>query len=284
MDPVARPIPILPAQSFAVKHLKGEECDIPYHVHDAHELILIRSGSGSFYVGNAIRRFQAGDVFLLAPGVPHWFRCERQPAGSPDAYEFVVLQFYKSFLGEQYFDLPEHGSLKRLFAIAGLALSFNGSTRDSLAGWLLSMPQTIGHRRLMLVLWILATLGNKPDSTSLQQAIAADIELMGKEQLDRIRHFVGEHLRERIYLEDAAALLHMSVATFCRYFKQCTGRTFVSFVQETRIEHACELLKATSLPIRDVCLDSGFHSMAHFIRVFKRSKGLTPQGFRRMFA
>ncbi|HWK57092.1 MAG TPA: AraC family transcriptional regulator [Parapedobacter sp.] len=284
MDPVARPIPILPTQSFAVKHLKGEDCDIPYHVHDAHELILIRSGSGSFYVGNAIRRFQAGDVFLLAPGVPHWFRCERQSADSLYGYEFIVLQFYKSFLGEQYFDLPEHGRLKRLFSTAGLALSFNGLTKDTLAEWLLSMPQAIGYRRLMVVLWILATLGNKPDSTSLQQAIATDIELGGKESMDRIQHFVRERLRERIYLEDAAALLHMSVATFCRYFKQCTGRTFVEFVQEIRIAHACDLLRATPLPVQQVCRDSGFHSVAHFIRVFKRSKGLTPHQFRGAFS
>jgi len=284
MIPVPRPIPILPAQSFAVKHLKGEDCDIPYHVHDAHELILICSGSGSFYVGNAIRRFQAGDVFLLAPGVPHWFRCERQPTGCSDAHEFIVLQFYKSFLGEKYFDLPEHGPLKRLFGTAGLALSFAGLTRDTLAEWLLSMPQAIGHRRLMFVLRMLATLGNKPDSISLQHAITTDIELGGKDPLTHIHHFVSEHLRERIYLEDAAALLHMSIATFCRYFKQSTGRTFVDFVQEVRIAHACDLLKATQLPIRNVCQDSGFHSMAHFIRVFKRSKGLTPHQFRAAFS
>lgn len=283
MVPVARPIPILPAQSFAVKHLQGKDCEIPYHVHDAHELILIRSGSGSFYVGNAIRRFQAGDVFLLAPGVPHWFRCERRDAERAEGYEFIVLQFYKSFLGDAYFNLPEHGRLKRLFSTAGLALSFNGLTKDTLAEWLLSMPQAIGQRRLMFVLWILATLGNKPDSTSLQQAIATDIELNGKEPLDRLRHFVSEHLGERIYLEDAAALLHMSVATFCRYFKQWTGRTFVDFVQEVRITHACNLLRATSFPVQKISRDSGFHSMAHFIRVFKRSKGVTPHQFRQAF-
>ena len=284
MDPVTRPIPILPAQSFAVKHLKGDDCDIPYHVHDAHELILIRSGSGGFYVGNAIRRFHAGDVFLLAPGVPHWFRCERPPGGSAETYEFIVLQFYKSFLGEQYFNLPEHKRLRRLFSTGGLALSFNGLTKDTLAGWLLSMPQAIGHRRLMTVLRILATLGNKPDSTSLQQTITMDIEIGGKEPLARIQHFVSENLRERIYLEDAAALLNMSVATFCRYFKRWTGRTFVDFVQEVRITHACELLRATSLPVQKISRDSGFHSLAHFIRIFKRSNGLTPHQFREAFA
>lgn len=283
MIPIARPIPILPAQSFAVKHLRGDDCDIPYHVHDAHELILIRNGSGSFYVGNAIRRFQPGDVFLLGPGVPHWFRCEQQPNQCVFGYEFVVLQFYKSFLGERYFNLPEHSRLKRLFWMEGLALSFTGLTRSTLEECLLALPQAIGQRRLMLVLRILAILGDHPDVTSIHQAIATGIELGGKEPLDRVQAYVSERLRERIYLEDVAALVTMSVPTFCRYFKQCTGRTFVDFVQEVRIERACELLKATSLPVQKICQDSGFHSMAHFIRVFKRSKGLTPHGFRKTF-
>lgn len=284
MTPVARPIPILPAQSFAVKHLRQDDCDIPYHVHDAHELILIREGSGSFYVGNAIRRFRPDDVFLIGPGVPHWFRCERHLDESGDGFEFVVLQFYKSFLGEKYFDLPEHAKLKRLFFADDLALSFTGSTRDSLAEWLLALPQAIGHRRLMLVLWILAALGDHPDATSLHQAIATDIELEGKEPLDRVRNYVNGRLCERIYLEEVAALVSMSVPTFCRYFKQWTGKTFVDFVQEIRIEHACDLLKATAMPIRSVCQDSGFHSMAHFIRVFKRLKKSTPQQFREAFS
>lgn len=283
MVPVPRPIPILPAQSFAVKHLRGLDCNIPYHVHDAHELILIRSGSGSFYVGNAIRQFHAGDVFLLAPGVPHWFRCDRIAVRDSDEYEFVVLQFYKSFLGEGYFDLPEHSMLKRLFGAEGLAISFEGLTRDSLAELLLSLPQAIGQRRLMLVLWILAALGDNPQCTPLHQAISTDIELGGKVPLDHIQTYVADRLRDRIYLEDVAALLNMSVATFCRYFKQSTGRTFVDFVQEMRIEHACALLRATSLPIREVSQDSGFHSMAHFIRLFKRLKGMTPQAFRKVF-
>src|SRR3546814_881733 len=80
------------------------------------------------------------------------------------------------------------------------------------------------------------------------------------------------------------ALINMSVPTFCRFFKQWTGRTFVNFVQEARIERACELLKATLLPISNICQDSGFHSMAHFIRVFKRLKGLTPHQFREAFS
>ena len=284
MIPQPRPIPITPSQSFAVKHLRGMDCNIPYHVHDAHELMLIRSGSGSLYVGNAIRRFQAGDVFLLAPGVPHWFRCERATGCQPDADdEFIVLQFYRSFLGDGYFDLPEHGRLKRLFSTEGLALAFDGLTRDALAEFLLSLPLAIGQQRLMLVLRILAVLGDEPQSTPLHQAISTTMGLRSSDTLDRIQAYVVDRLRDRIYLGDVAELLNMSVPTFCRYFKQCTGQTFVDFVQEARIEHACMLLNATALSIRKVCEESGFASLAHFIRLFHRKKGMTPQRFRKLF-
>lgn len=283
MIPVSRPIPIAPFQSFAVKHLRGTDCNIPYHVHDAHELVLIRSGSGNFYVGNTVRQFQAGDVFLLAPGVPHWFRCDGRLERDVEEDEFIVLQFYKSFLGETYFNLPEHAKLKRLFTVEGLALSFKGVTRDSLAEFLLSMPHAIEQGRLLLVLRVLAMLGDNPGCVPLYQAISTDISLQGKEPLERIHAYVADRIGNRIYLEEAAGLVNMSVATFCRYFKQSTGKTFTDFVQEMRIEHACELLKSTPLPIRNVCMDSGFQSMAHFIRLLKRLKGMTPRAFRKTF-
>src|SRR3546814_9560092 len=98
------------------------------------------------------------------------------------------------------------------------------------------MPRAIGQRRLMFVLRVLATLGNNSDSTTLHQKIATDIELEGKTRLDDIQAYVNDRLCNRIYLEDAAALINMSVPTFCRFFKQWTGRKFVNFVQEARIE------------------------------------------------
>lgn len=284
MIPVSRPIPIAPTQSFAVKHLRGSDCNIPYHVHDAHELILIRSGSGSFYVGNTIRQFHAGDVCLLAPGVPHWFKCERSLERDAEEDEFIVLQFCRSFLGETYFDLPEHGKLKRLFTTEGLALSFRGMTRDSLAEFLLSMPHAIAQGRLLLVLRLLALLGENPDFIPLHYTISTDIGLQGRKPLERIQAYVTDRMHNRICLEEVASLVNMSVPTFCRYFKQWTGKTLTDFVQEMRIEYACELMKDTNLPIQNVCKDSGFQSMAHFIRLFKRLKGMTPQKFRKMFA
>lgn len=283
MIPVSRPIPITPSQSFAVKHLRGVACNIPYHVHDAHELILIRSGSGSFYVGNTIRKFQAGDVFLLAPGVPHWFKCEQLAGCDAEEDEFIVLQFYRSFLGETYFDLPEHGKLKRLFTAEGLALTFKELTRDSLTEFMLSMPHAIGQGRLLLVLRLLAVLGDNPSCAPLHYTISTEMDLQGKETLGRIQTYVADRIRDRIYLEEVAGLVNMSVPTFCRYFKQWTGKTLTDFVQEMRVEHACELLKGTSLSIQKICRDSGFQSTAHFIRLLKRLKGMTPQAFRKMF-
>jgi len=235
-------------------------------------------------VGNAVRHFQTGDVFLLAPGVPHWFKCERGSLPDAEEDEFIVLQFYRSFLGEAYFNLPEHVKLKRLFTVNGLALSFKDVTRDSLAELLLSMPHAIGQGRLLVMLRLLALLGENPDCMPLQYTISTDIDLQGQAPLSRIRTYVANRMHDRIYLEEVAELVNMSVSTFCRYFKQWTGKTLTDFVQEMRIEYACELLKGTSLPIQKICRDSGFQSMAHFIRLLKRLKGMTPQEFRKMFA
>ena len=63
---------------------------------------------------------------------------------------------------------------------------------------------------------------------------------------------------------------------FCRYFKQHTGRTFVSFLNEIRIGYACKLMIEEKLPVSIACGESGFNNLAHFNKLFKRTYGQSP--------
>ena len=72
----------------------------------------------------------------------------------------------------------------------------------------------------------------------------------------------------------------MSISTFVRRFKQCTGMTFVDYVNGLRISHACRLLKSSRLSLLDISLACGFSQQAHFNRVFKKFSGMTPRQYR----
>ena len=58
----------------------------------------------------------------------------------------------------------------------------------------------------------------------------------------------------------------MSVPSFCKYFKQATGKTYFDFLNEIRIGYACNLLIDSDMNISEIAYDSGFNTIAHFNR------------------
>lgn len=73
----------------------------------------------------------------------------------------------------------------------------------------------------------------------------------------------------------------MNEQYFCRFFKKSLGKTPVSYINDFRIRHAATLLRTTELPVTEVCLESGFNNLGHFMKEFKKATQLTPLQFRK---
>lgn len=93
--------------------------------------------------------------------------------------------------------------------------------------------------------------------------------------------FIDENFRRDISSEDIAKHLYISLSHFRHLFREQTGKTFTQFLSEKRIQHALALLRETGLPITEICLESGFNNLSHFLRVFKASVGMSPTQYRR---
>ncbi|HET7897760.1 MAG TPA: AraC family transcriptional regulator, partial [Flavisolibacter sp.] len=88
---------------------------------------------------------------------------------------------------------------------------------------------------------------------------------------------------QEIYLPDVAAMLNMSDASFSRYFKHHTRKTFSDYVTEVRINHACRLLMYSDENINEISYASGFENLSNFYRHFKRITGVVPKDYRKRF-
>lgn len=72
----------------------------------------------------------------------------------------------------------------------------------------------------------------------------------------------------------------MTPQAFCRYFKKHTGHTFVSFLNEVRINEACKRLTGKSYDsIGGIAYACGFNNITHFNRIFKKLKGCSPKEY-----
>jgi AraC-like DNA-binding protein len=104
-----------------------------------------------------------------------------------------------------------------------------------------------------------------------------------KERIDRIFSFTIENFQETITLEEVAGHAGMSVPAFCSYFRKSTKKTYIDFLNEVRIGHSCKLLIDTQKSIESISYESGYNTLTHFNRQFRKIKHFTPSVYRRNF-
>jgi two-component system, response regulator YesN len=92
--------------------------------------------------------------------------------------------------------------------------------------------------------------------------------------------YVGEHYGEDIGYKDVAKEVFVSPSYFLSLFKRETGRTFVDYLTEVRIERAKILLSTTEKSITEIAYEIGFNNSNYFSSTFKKLAGTTAKEFR----
>lgn len=81
-------------------------------------------------------------------------------------------------------------------------------------------------------------------------------------------------------LDTLASSLYISKSHLSRLFRRTTGEYFQDYVKNVRIDHACELLRGTSLTNTEIVSKCGLKDIPSFYRLFKSVIGLTPYQYR----
>ena len=100
------------------------------------------------------------------------------------------------------------------------------------------------------------------------------------DRLARLFEYVRLNYAERITVEQATQLVHMSQAQFMKVFKKVSGMTFVAHVTRVRITQALRLLRETNLTIAEIAAQTGFSDQSYFDRRFRQAFGKSPREWR----
>jgi AraC-like DNA-binding protein len=265
---------------FVVKEERFPFNDFPLHCHPEYEIILVMKSSGTRYVGDHIADFFPGDLCLFGPNLPHTFYNKHMP--SDREVHQVVIQFKENCLGAGFFNKPQFASIKALFERSQLGLSFSGPMRDLTEQKIKAMVDTDDDESVAGLIGVLALLAKATDYEvlSAQKQVAASVQ-KDTARMNRIYHYLLDNFKNEIILEDMAAMANLTVAAFCRYFKQHTRKTLSEFVNDLRIGYACGLLKQKELNVLQVCFESGFNNISYFNRRFKRQIGVSPLAYQK---
>lgn len=120
--------------------------------------------------------------------------------------------------------------------------------------------------------------GQLPYESLLRNNPHADAVVRGCET------WLAEHFREHGALASVVAQARIPERTLKRRFKQATGSTLIAHLQNLRIEEAKRLLEAGGVPVEEISYAVGYEDPSFFRRLFRRSTGLTPSQYRRLFA
>lgn len=273
-------------QSYFVRTLKESHFDPNWHFHPHYQLFTVVEGVGTRFIGDDIRHFEAGDTVFLAPNMPHLWRSERAYFDRDNALQTqgIVVYFTADFLGEDFFDKPEMYVLKQLLINSERGLDLKNALRESVVTDLKILNTLDGFEGILKLLNILHTLAQSSEYQFIASAGYENTYKVSETERMRLVHeYVLKHYKEKIGLSAVAALSNMTEAAFCRYFKNRSNKTFLEFVNEIRIGHACKLLVDDKISIAQVCYESGYNTVSNFNSQFKALKGTSPKQYQKMY-
>lgn len=229
-------------------------------------LVYITRGRGRFESGAAGKlRIDAGDAFVVFPG--EWHRYRPDPATGWDEY-------WVEFDGEHARRIMEQRDLcaaKPVMevghddAILRLFLQLTDTIRQSPAGF----EHIIATQAEQIVARMLAAHRRRggdddPEAAAIRRACIRILEQPDREP------DVGA----------MAADAGMSHSGFRKKFRRVTGMPPGKYLQEVRINRACEWLRQSNLSVTEIAMRLGFDTVFYFSRVFKKKTGMSATEYR----
>jgi AraC-like DNA-binding protein len=88
--------------------------------------------------------------------------------------------------------------------------------------------------------------------------------------------FIKTHLHEKISIDQLAKFAYLSKTNFYKLFKQELGMSPNDFIIQLRLDAAKQMLLLNK-SINEIAFATGFSDANYFIKMFKKSEGITPK-------
>lgn len=259
----------------------------PFPRHWHHYVEIIYVVEGSIMVSSDETEFRLGvdDMFLFHQGDVHSLYGSRDPA------KFVVIKFDVGRLASRSTYMPQ---------FAYLLKKVRGESKDYS---FFPAKDNIGRNLKERCINAIAEMDNREIGYEIRvhseiSSIMVEMVRMWKERgidldvtkvvinedeitLMGILEYMDSHLTEKITVETLAKRCNMSYSHFAKRFKEIYGRSCKDQLELLRIEKAEEMLKMSDLSLNDISQELCFSDCSHFIRSFKRWKGITPGKYRK---
>jgi AraC-like DNA-binding protein len=247
------------------------------HQHPEAQLTWILKGEGTLIHGDYLGSFKAGEVYLIGSNVPHVFRCDKRYYEANDHVLSYTIFFRIDQVRDAASVFPEMRSLILALSKGDRGIKVKEDAIPNALSYFKQVFQEDGVKRLTVFFDLLSILTETDAIQYLNDLPQRSVKEIEGKRLDDIFRFTLDNYTRPITLEEIAGVANMNKASFCRYFKQHTRKSYIDFLNEYRINQAIKLLLTKEKAIAQVCFEVGFNNLSNFNRTFKQITGKTPR-------
>ena len=246
------------------------------HQHEEIQLSYIAQGEGTLLVGDSLISYSQGEVFAIDANLPHVFLSSKDATSKS---LMLSLFFTRNSFGKNFFELEETSETRTFFDRLKNGFKIEASKED-VSDLFLNLKHQNKMQRFIALLEIVRRMSHSEKSILSNQVFEKRFSVNEGQRMREVMDFTLKYYNNDIRTETIANIAHMTPNAFCKYFKKRTKKTYTQFLNEIRIEKACQLLKETEGLIAEIGFSTGFRNLSNFNRKFREIKGMTPSHFR----
>lgn len=239
------------------------------HSHEYLELIFVCDGKGTVTVKDKTVAFKKGDLIVHNAGDVHY-----EISDPDDPMELLCVAYDRleiDGLPKNWLIPPERD---RCFSTGELYPLFKERFDIIVREFVNKDPfyADIAQNESRALLMYFFRLLQQADNTA---------SLLGKSKiLELATSYIDTHYQEQISLDELAEICHTNKYYLSHSFSREYSMSIGKYILDKRLAKAKELLKNTTLSIKEVGEQVGFQDSGYFCRVFKKTCGTTPNEYR----
>ncbi|MGN0690109.1 MAG: helix-turn-helix domain-containing protein [Oscillospiraceae bacterium] len=252
----------------------------PLHWHYYSEILYIVSGSIRIVCNNKEKILYKGDTCYFYPLQLHEVT-EHSECTEKVRYAVVKFNIHTINIPESYLQRIYDCFVRRTAEDDFCLVLPNDETDATIAEYIQNIVSEYENKREMymfavqsLIHSLLITIARKSNKTkSVHYEKHTDLDL----SFYHILEYIDTHSAEPLEVRQLADMCHMSYSNFARLFRENYGRSCKEYIHYIRLNKAQDLLLNSDFDLDYIAQETGFFDCSHFIRTYKKWRGITPK-------
>ena len=271
-----------PGDCFTVFSAEKARFDFPLHCHEEYELKLILGASGvKRIIGSHIELIEDIELVLVGPNVCHTWAGDKYQG---DAVTDISILFHKDLFDENFLRRNPLNFLKSMLERSQRGIVFTPETILALKDRIQALDKKSGFDSVLELLSILHDLSIARNMKTLSDASFTNEKFYyNSRRIEKVFEFMNTNYYKQVSLSEVSRIANMPEASFSRFIKKRTGKTFIDSLNEIRLGHASRMLIDSTTTVAEIAYKCGFNNISNFNRIFKRKKLCIPKEFRETY-